>query len=196
MVFDLVTVAFWVMLPAYVPNNVAVVAGGGFADPLKRASTCGGCGPKSPQAAELHWTIWDNPARRADFLAEARGNGWFLLKWLALAFLIESLMLAYVPAEWIGAGLGGDAWWAVPASVLAGVPAYLNGYAAIPTVDAMMDLGMAPGAALAFMLAGGVSSIPAAMAVYALVRRGVFAWYLALGAGGALAAGLAYGAVA
>jgi uncharacterized membrane protein YraQ (UPF0718 family) len=77
-------------------------------------------------------------------------------------------------------------------AVLVGVPAYLNGYAAIPTVSALVDMGMAPGAGLAFMVAGGVTSIPAAMAVFALVRRPVFLWYLALGLTGSLAAGVAY----
>jgi hypothetical protein len=41
-------------------------------------------------------------------------------------------------------------------------------------------------------VAGGVTSIPAAMAVFALVRRPVFLWYLALGLTGSLAAGVAY----
>jgi uncharacterized membrane protein YraQ (UPF0718 family) len=77
-----------------------------------------------------------------------------------------------------------------------GVPAYLNGYAAIPTVSALIDLGMAPGAGLAFMVAGGVTSIPAAMAVFALVRRAVFTWYIALGLAGSLAVGFAYQALA
>lgn len=167
---------------------------GAFPDPLKATTkACGtGCGGPKLSAAEIEWRIWTVPERRTTFLQEARGNGWFLGKWLTLAFLVESLMLAWVPAEAIGRALGGEAWWSVPAAVLAGVPAYLNGYAAIPTVDALIDMGMAPGAGLAFMLAGGVSSIPAAMAVFALVRRGVFAWYLAIGAGGALMAGLTY----
>ncbi|MFC6873591.1 CDP-2,3-bis-(O-geranylgeranyl)-sn-glycerol synthase [Halobellus marinus] len=40
MVFDLVAVAFWVMLPAYVPNNIAVLAGGGA--PIDGGRTMGG----------------------------------------------------------------------------------------------------------------------------------------------------------
>jgi hypothetical protein len=76
-----------------------------------------------------------------------------------------------------------------------GVPAYLNGYAAIPTVSALIDMGMAPGAALTFMVAGGVTSIPAAMAVFALVKRPVFALYLVLGLTGSMLVGFAYQAV-
>jgi uncharacterized membrane protein YraQ (UPF0718 family) len=53
-------------------------------------------------------------------------------------------------------------------------------------------MGKAQGAALSFMLAGGVTSIPAAMAVFALVKRRVFALYLLLGLGGSMLAGLVY----
>ncbi|HCI47951.1 MAG TPA: permease, partial [Rhodospirillaceae bacterium] len=49
--------------------------------------------------------------------------------------------------------------------------AYLNGYAALPLVGGLVEQGMAPGAALAFLVAGGVSSLPAAIAVWALVKR-------------------------
>ena len=49
---------------------------------------------------------------------------------------------------------------------------------------------------MAFMIAGGVSSIPAMTAVFALVKRQVFAAYIALGFTGAVLSGLAYGAFA
>ena len=55
-----------------------------------------------------------------------------------------------------------------------------------------MELGMTPGAALAFATAGAVSSIPAALAVYALVKRSVFLVYIFLGLTGSLIAGYFY----
>jgi hypothetical protein len=51
---------------------------------------------------------------------------------------------------------------------------------------------MAPGAAMAFITAGAVSSIPAAIAVYALVRKPVFFTYLALGLLGSTLAGFSF----
>ena len=175
----------------------ALVRRSAFADPLKAGVGYGGCAtaPAAP-GGDLVWRFWRRPERRALFAGEARATGWFLFKWLTLAFLLESLMVAYIPAGHVGAWLGGDSWWAIPASVVVGVPAYLNGYAAIPTVSALIDMGMAPGAGLAFMVAGGVTSIPAAMAVFALVRRAVFAWYIALGLTGSLVVGLANQALA
>lgn len=166
-----------------------------LADPLKAiargcGSSCGG--PPLGGRVDVNWKFWQDPARRDIFLSEARATGWFLLKWLTLAFMVESLMIAYIPAHAISTWLGGEQWWAIPASAVVGIPAYLNGYAAIPTVSALINMGMAQGAALSFMLAGGVTSIPAAMAVFALVKRRVFALYLLLGLGGSMLAGLVY----
>ncbi len=154
---------------------------------------CGsGCKPKSGiKDKQIVWRFWEDRNSRGRFWSESGRTGFFLGKWLLLAFVLESLMVAYIPAETIGSYLGGDGWWTIPASVLMGIPAYLNGYAAVPTVSGLMELGMAPGAAMGFMIAGGVTSIPAAMAVLALMKRGAFAWYIALGLSGSLASGVA-----
>jgi uncharacterized membrane protein YraQ (UPF0718 family) len=136
--------------------------------------------------------IWRTPERRAVFASKARATGLFLAKWLFLAFAIESLMVAWLPPDLIATALGGDSWQAIPLAVLVGIPAYLNGFAAIPLVGELIDLGMSPGAGMAFLTAGAVTSIPAAMAVFALVHRPVFFWYLALALTGSLATGLGY----
>jgi uncharacterized membrane protein YraQ (UPF0718 family) len=168
----------------------AVQRRGGFAEPLRAVvSTCGGGAVRAPKP--VRWAFWHEHPRRAAFADEALRNGRFLLKWLSLAFLLESLMLRYLPAEAVGGWLGDQAW-AIPTAALIGVPAYLHGYAAIPTTGALIALGMTPGAALAFMVAGAVTSIPAAIAVFALVKRPVFLWYLALAFVGSTAVGLAY----
>ena len=167
-----------------------------FANPLRQAAT-GGCGKSSCSPGidndpELVWKFWKHADRRASFVSSGRDSGWFLIRWLALAFLIESLMVAYVPAEWIGSWLGGSNWWSIPLGVVLGIPAYLNGFAAVPTLDALMGLGMTPGAAMSFSVAGSVTSIPAAMAVFALVRLQVFGFYVTMGVIGALLSGFAF----
>jgi len=152
---------------------------GAFPEPLKGAAVCGSsCGaPSLSESPDVTWAFWRDQTRRTIFQSEALSAGWFLFKWLTIAFVIESLMVAYIPAETVGRWLGGG-WWAIPAAVVIGIPAYLNGFAAIPTVSGLMNLGMGPGAALSFMVGGSVTCIPAAMAVFALVRRPVFLWYL------------------
>lgn len=161
-----------------------------------RGDAGGGCGTSCGDKAMLTGAIvpafWREETRRALFFGESRATGWFLLKWLTLAFVLESLMVAWLPGEMVGSLVGGGQWWSVPLAVLVGVPSYLNGFAAIPTVSALVDLGMTSGAAMAFMVAGAVTSIPAAMAVFVLVRTRVFALYLALATTGALAIGLTY----
>ena len=173
----------------------AVQGAGAFAAPLRPGIGCGRCGTKALAPMPLRWAFWRDEARRTLFTAEAGGVSLFLAKWLLLAFAIESLMVVWLPAEVIAANLGGEAVFAIPLAVAIGVPAYLNGFAAIPLVGELMRMGMAPGAALAFLIAGGVTSLPASMAVFALVRRPVFLWYLALAALGSLAAGFAYQAM-
>ncbi|TCM88156.1 permease [Rhodovulum steppense] len=167
--------------------------GGALGEPLRAGVGNGGCGGAKMRAPKpVAWRFWIEPERRARFGRDARKTSLFLAKWLTLAFLIESLMLAWIPAETVTAALGGEGLWPILAATLVGVPAYLNGYAALPLVGGLMAQGMAPGAGMAFLVAGGVTSIPAAMAVWALARPPVFALYVALSLTGAFAAGLLF----
>ncbi len=164
-----------------------------FADPLREGIGDGGCGGSRVRSpGTIRWRFWEEPPRRRAFGAEAAQSGLFLLKWLSLAFLLESLMLTYLPADAITGWIGGDGLAAIPVAVLVGVPAYLNGYAALPLVAGLMDLGLTPGAAMAFLVAGGVTSLPAAIAVFALVKRPVFAAYIGFALAGAAVIGLAF----
>ncbi|MEL6913770.1 MAG: permease [Pseudomonadota bacterium] len=167
-----------------------------FADPLRErpAQRGCGCGP-SPFSGAPVWRFWQDGKRRATFRETAGENALFLLKWLTLAYLLESLMIAYIPADLIAGVLGGDGALPVVIGAVVGAPAYMNGYAAVPLVGELMAQGMAPGAAMSFIVAGGVSSIPAAIAVWALVKPRVFAAYFSYGIVGAMLAGFAVNAV-
>ena len=170
-----------------------MMQGGAFADPLRDGIGNGGCGgAKIRSPKPVVWRFWAEPERRAKFGKTALGTTLFLAKWLTLAFILESLMLAWVPAETVTATLGGEGLMPILTATLVGVPAYLNGYAALPLVGGLIEQGMAPGAGLAFLVAGGVTSIPAAMAVWALARPPVFLLYLALSLSGAFASGLLF----
>jgi len=174
---------------------LSMTRSGLFANSLKERSA-GGCGCGSPFKGKPHWTFWEEEKRRDTFRKEAVANGYFLLKWLTLAYVLESMMIAYIPAEAIANVLGGDGILPIVLAALVGAPAYLNSYAAPPLVAGLMEQGMSAGAAMAFVVAGGVSSIPAMTAVFALVKREVFAAYIALGFLGAVLAGMSYGAYA
>ena len=172
-----------------------------FADPLKRApvKSCGcssSCGAEVPFSGKVVWRFWPEAERRAIFRATAIENILFLGKWLLLAYLIEALMLRYLPADLVAGWLGGTGVWPVVLGAVVGAPAYLNGYAAVPMVAGLLEQGMSQGAAMSFVLAGGVSCVPAAVAVWALVKPRVFAAYIGLAVLGSVAAGLAWGLAA
>ncbi|QFT91649.1 putative permease [Roseovarius sp. THAF9] len=168
-----------------------------FADPLREKPQVGGCcGVKKPFQGKPVWRFWSESERTATFRESAIDNGIFLLKWLTLAYVIEAVMLQYIPAETIATVLGGDGIGTILLGALVGAPAYLNGYAAVPLVDALLAQGMSQGAAMSFVIAGGVSCIPAAIAVWALVKPRIFFAYFGFGITGAVLAGMAWHAIA
>ncbi|MEM7745186.1 MAG: permease [Pseudomonadota bacterium] len=172
----------------------AMVGLGAFADPLKaRKTSCCGCGT-NPFTGKPHWRFWEEADRRRAFRDAGIENGVFLLKWMSLAYLLEGLLIMYVPADRIATVVGGEGLWPIVVGAFVGAPAYLNGYAAPALIDGLMDKGMSDGAAMSFLVAGAVSSIPAMAAVFALVKRPVFALYLALGIGGAILSGVIFAA--
>lgn len=215
--------AFWLASPLIDPASLAITAGvlgwqfavgkavaavalglmGGFAmkalsrhftDPLRPRPSLG-CGCGSAPNGRPEWKFWQHAERRTVFGAEFTSNGVFLLKWLTLAYLLEALMVRYIPAGAIAGLVGGDGVMTVALSAVLGMPAYLNSFVAPAMVAALMQEGMSASAAMAFMIGGAVSSIPAMAAVWSLVRAKVFAVYLCLGFTGATLAGLIFGAI-
>ena len=155
----------------------------GFLQNPLQAKVASGCASSwdSDTNKGINWRFWQEPTRIQSFKSESYSIGIFLGKWLTFAFFLESLMLAYVSPDWISDYVGADNIFAIPLAAIVGVPSYLNGYAAIPLISGLLEMGMTPGAAMAFITAGAVSSIPAAIAVFALVKKPVFALYLSLG---------------
>lgn len=171
----------------------ALSQAGRLHEPLRDGVGNGGCGGAKIRSAQpVVWKFWSDNARLAKFWGEGIKTTLFLAKWLTLAFILESLMLAWLPADLVARSLGGTGIATIGIATLVGVPAYLNGYAALPLVGGLMGQGMAPGAALAFLVAGGVSSLPAAIAVWALVKREVFFLYLGIALTGSFAIGLLF----
>lgn len=170
----------------------ALLHRGGLKRPLKTLhgtpSACEStCGPSS-----FLWIFWQDSPRRQLFWQDARDSTILIVKWLAIAFALESLIRTYLPPEAIAVHVGTDNAWAIPLSVAIGIPLYLDGYAALPLVRGLMDLGMTPGAAMAFLVAGGITSLYASVAVFALVRLPVFLLYIALAIAGSALGGYGY----
>lgn len=174
----------------------AALAGGWFADPLKPRSGGGCCCRKSPFSGTPVWRFWREDARMDMFRGELGANALFLVKWLALAYVLEALLILYVPASAIAGLVGGEGILPIGIAALVGMPAYLNSYVAPPLLAGLTEQGMSAGAAMAFMVAGAVSSVPAMAAVWSLVKREVFAAYLGLGIAGAILSGLLFQIIA
>jgi hypothetical protein len=101
-------------------------------------------------------------------------------------------MINHLPTAFIRSALGSGSAFAIPLAAAIGILTFLNDAAMIPLIKLLVDKGVTPGAALAFMVAASVTSIPAMFAVYALVRRTIFAWYIALSLAGAILVGYSY----
>lgn len=113
-----------------------------------------------------------------------------VLRFMALAFLLEALILLFVPQEWILGLLGEQNRWAVPLAALLGVPVYTSNLTALPLIGGLLTQGMDPSAALAFLVAGPTTTLPAMAAVWGLVRRPVFALYVSYALVGAVLLGM------
>ncbi len=138
-----------------------------------------------PAVAGLGRISWTEVGR--DIAAES----WRLGRWLLLAFVMEALILAYVPQEAIAGVLGGGNPLAVPLAALIGAPLYLTEVAALPIVSGLLQSGMSPGASVAFLIAGPATTVPAMAAVWTLVAPRVFALYVGIVVVGAVALGMA-----
>ena len=192
--FALAKAGFAMAMGLFAGFTVLAVQRFGVMQHVLKENVSGGCAASCAVApdTQVSYQFWKNDDRIKLFKTEFIEISMFLGKWLALAFFIESLMVAFIDPQWIKDYVGGDSLFVIPLAAFIGMPSYLNGYAAIPLVGGLIDMGMSQGAAMAFMLTGAVSSIPAAIAVYALVRRPVFIFYLIIGLSGSILFGYVF----
>lgn len=122
-------------------------------------------------------------------LSETTSASLMVIKFMALAFFIEALIIFYLPKEFITSLLGSSNDWAIVSATLLGVPMYTSNLAALPMVGGLMEQGMSSGAALAFLIAGPTTTLPAMAAVYSIVNKRVFTIYLLITLLGAVSFG-------
>jgi uncharacterized membrane protein YraQ (UPF0718 family) len=115
-----------------------------------------------------------------------------VMKFMLLAWFIGALVRLYVPEEWITHILGGANPWSIFTGAALGVPVYTSNLAAIPLVSGLLAQGMSPPAALAFLIAGPMTTLPAMSAVLGLVNRKVFAIYISFALIGAVVLAYVY----
>ncbi len=137
-----------------------------------------------------------SPAFQSRLLKETFGAIWMVGKFMALAFVLEALITLYVPASWISASLGSQSPLAIVSAAFLGIPAYTTSLTALPMISGLLNQGMNPAAAIAFLIAGPTTTLPAMAAVWPLVARRVFVLYVSFALVGAVLTGVCYGLLA
>jgi len=103
-----------------------------------------------------------------------------LLKQLAIFVLVASAIKILVPTAWITSLFGKDQWHSIPFAALLGIPLYVNNASSVPVTRTLVEGGMSPGAALAFLLAGAGTSLPAMAGLLVITRSRIVTLYVIL----------------
>ena len=101
----------------------------------------------------------------------------------------------WVPADFMAAVMGKDAWWSVPLAVLVGVPMYSNAAGIIPIVQALLAKGAALGTVLAFMMSVIGLSLPEMVILRKVLKPRLIATFAGVVALGILLVGFVFNAV-
>ena len=88
---------------------------------------------------------------------EIVGKVWL---YVALGIAVGAGAHGYVPAEFMVSIMGKDVWYAIPLSVLIGIPLYSNAAGIIPIVSVLIEKGASLGTSLAFMMSVIGLSLP------------------------------------
>ena len=80
--------------------------------------------------------------------------------YIVIGIAVGASIHGYVPENFMAALMGKSAWWAVPLSVLIGIPMYSNAAGIIPIVQALLEKGASLGTVLAFMMSVIGLSLP------------------------------------
>ena len=116
----------------------------------------------------------------------------FIAKFFGLGIFIAALVKTFLSQELVLALVGPGSVWAVPVAVALGVPLYACGGGSIPIVESMMQMGMSPGAALGFFIAGPATKFSTLTMLGAVWGRRILLFYLGLMLVGALIWGFLY----
>src|SRR5574340_910154 len=98
----------------------------------------------------------------------------------------------YVPQDFMAGLMGKEAWWAVPVSVLIGVPMYANAAGIIPIVEALLAKGAALGTVLAFMMSVIALSLPEMVILRKVLKPGLIATFVGVVSVGIMLVGFVF----
>jgi len=144
---------------------------------------------------ELHCTCgdqWSNRLARKGhgtpvvFLAKAWELTVMTGKFTLIGIVAAVLAERYIPREWIAGHLGTGSFGNILTVTLLSAPLHVNEITAAAILYSMLGLGLAKGPALAFLIGGPATSIPAMSMLFTMCRRRVVLTFLALCLAGTL----------
>jgi hypothetical protein len=168
---------------------------------IGEASSCGcaDCNNDGKDTCEVTQTSGESIPQKSEspFWKSLALETWaattMVIKFMVLAWFLGALIYLYVPETWITNTLGGDNPWGIITAAFLGIPVYTSNLTAMPLVGGLLGQGMHPATALAFLIAGPATTLPAMSAVWGLVNRKVFAFYIGFSLVGAIGFGYIYG---
>ncbi len=115
--------------------------------------------------------------------------------YILLGIAVGAGIHGYVPENFMASLMGKSAWWAVPVSVLIGVPLYSNAAGIIPIVHALLEKGASLGTTLAFMMSVIGLSLPETIILRKVLKLPLIFIFVGVVATGILLVGYFFNAI-
>ncbi len=133
--------------------------------------------------------VVERESRFVFFLERFRDMALLVGKFLVMALLVQAAVIYYVPTNTVAPVLGRQSALSVAIAVLVSVPLPLHQMAAPSLVKGLLATGMSPGAGMAMLVGGPVTSIPALSALLGVYDRRAFVLYFVIAIAAALGSG-------
>jgi len=121
-----------------------------------------------------------------DAVREIIGRVWI---YVILGIAVGAGIHGFVPEGVMASIMGKGSWWAVPLSVIIGIPIYSNAAGIIPVVEALLGKGAALGTVLAFMMSVIALSLPEMVILRKVLKPKLIAAFIGVVACGILFVG-------
>ncbi len=100
------------------------------------------------------------------WMTSLRHQSWFVIKYVLIGVCVAAAIKELIPMQWILFAVGRDHSYGILIGAMLGVPLYACGGGSIPIIQILLSMGMSPGAALAFFIAGPATKVPTLMTMH------------------------------
>lgn len=153
-------------------------------DAIQPDTTCG-CGNSDKQSVKEPVTL------KQFFMEVFAASKQLLIMFLGFAF-IGFFLNGLIPEAWINVLFGSGNLYSVPLAATIGIPFYINSEGSLPLVSTLIQGGMNPGAAMAFLITGAGTSLGAVTGMLTIARWRVVALVVGTLWVGAIIAGFGF----